>query len=218
LAGTAALGGVLAFAGTFTGAFAFAGGAFFELVLATGLWTALLGFLGATALVFVAGLAVALAVALLAPLLATFALGFVFTLAATLVGAFAGALTGAFTDFFTGAFADAFAGDFEEVFKGVLVAALTTFFATALTTFCAFLATAFTLSAPLVGDALAGAGRAFGFALDFFILSPQRSGLCQRHQDHQFLSSEQNYLNKNSPCQPWLTWRKLLLARGLYSY
>jgi ABC-type phosphate transport system permease subunit len=157
----------------------------FEATLTATLVTGELDFFAITPLPLEEDLAATLGVALLGALalvlVAALMGAFVATLAATFVADFAGAFTGAFAD----------------VFKGVLVETATAFFATALTTFCAFLVTTFTPEAPLEGDALEGAVLAFDFALDFFMLSPQRNGLGQRLKDHPFLSSEQKYLNKN---------------------
>ena len=105
-------------------------------------------------------------------------------LTAVLTTAFTGGFTGAFTAALAEGLASAFegplAGVFELVFREDLGATLTAFAATVLAPFSAFLATTFTFAVPLDGEAFLGDGRADVFALDFFILSPQRNGLLSK--------------------------------------
>ena len=93
------------------------------------------------------------------------------------IGAFTAALAEGLAEGLASAFEGPLAGVFEPVFREDLGATLTAFAATVLAPFSAFLATTFTFAVPLDGEAFLGDGRADVFALDFFILSPQRNGL-----------------------------------------
>ena len=88
-------------------------------------------------------------------------------------------MTAGFVGFLTAALGVVLIGAFEVGFEGALgfafAATLTAFLATGWGAFTPFL-TAWAGTAFLAGAAFTGVERALGFALDFFILSPQRGG------------------------------------------